>query len=226
MTIAGPRFLLVDDHALFRMGLGLMLAERWPLALLTQAGTWAQALDHLRRQPVDVVMLDVHLPDGHGLSDLPTLKAAAPQARVLFMSAEVTADLVAQAREVGAEGFIPKSAQADDIVAAVQTLLRGETSFATLPYAALSTLQGAAALGPQVPDLACLASDACPTFTELQLQILRYLGRATPNKAIARQLGMSESAVRAEVSWITEWLQATSRQEAYERAVARGLLVP
>lgn len=224
MTIAGPRFLLVDDHALFRMGLGLMLAERWPQALLTQAGTWAQALEHLRHQPVDLVMLDVHLPDGHGLSDLPALKAAAPQTRVLFMSGEVTADLIAQAREVGAEGFIPKSAQADDIVAAVQTLLRGETSFAALPYAALSTLQGG--VGPRVPELAMLASEAGPSFTELQLQILRYLGRGTPNKAIARQLGMSESAVRAEVSWITEWLQATSRQEAYDRAVARGLLPP
>lgn len=226
MTIAGPRFLLVDDHALFRMGLGLMLAERWPQALLTQAGTWAQALDHLRRQPVDLVMLDVHLPDGHGLSDLPALKAAAPQARVLFMSGEVTADLIAQAREVGAEGFIPKSAQAEDIVAAVQTLLRGETAFAALPYAALATLQGSAVGEHRGPELALLASEAGPTFTELQLQILRYLGRGTPNKAIARQLGMSESAVRAEVSWITEWLQATSRQEAYERAIARGLLLP
>ena len=226
MTIAGPRFLLVDDHALFRMGLGLMLAERWPQALLTQAGTWAQALDHLGRQPVDLVMLDVHLPDGHGLSDLPALKAAAPQSRVLFMSAEVTADLVAQAREVGAEGFIPKSAQAEDIVSAVQTLLRGETSFAALPYAALSTLQAPAVRGPLAPEPAWLASEAAPTFSELQLQILRYLGRGTPNKAIARQLGMSESAVRAEVSWITEWLQATSRLEAYERAVARGLLPP
>lgn len=225
MTIAGPRFLLVDDHALFRMGLGLMLAERWPQALLTQAGTWAQALEHLRHQPVDLVMLDVHLPDGHGLSDLPALKAAAPQTRVLFMSGEVTAELIAQAREVGAEGFIPKSAQAEDIVGAVQTLLRGETSFAALPYAALSMLQGAAH-DRRAPELAMLANEAGPTFTELQLQILGYLGRGTPNKAIARQLGMSESAVRAEVSWITEWLQATSRQEAYERAVARGLLSP
>lgn len=226
MTIAGPRFLLVDDHALFRMGLGLMLAERWPQALLTQAGTWAQALDHLARQPVDLVMLDVHLPDGHGLSDLAALKAAAPQARVLFMSAEVTATLIEQAREVGAEGFIPKSAQAEEIVAAVQALLRGETSFAALPYAALSTLQGAVPPGGTEPDPAWLAGEAGPAFTDLQLQILRYLGRGTPNKAIARQLSMSESAVRAEVSWITEWLQATSRQEAYERAVARGLLSP
>lgn len=222
MTIAGPRFLLVDDHALFRMGLGLMLAERWPLALLTQAGTWLQALDHLSRQPVDLVMLDIHLPDGHGLSDLHALKDAAPQARVLLMSAEVTPELIAQAREAGAEGFIPKSAQAEDILTAVQALLRGETAFAAVPYAALSTLQRPLA----VPDIAWLASETTPTFTDLQLDILRFLGRGTPNKAIARQLGMSESAVRAEVSWITEWLQASSRQEAYERAIARGLLAP
>jgi DNA-binding NarL/FixJ family response regulator len=222
MTIAGPRFLLVDDHALFRMGLGLMLAERWPLALLTQAGTWMQALDHLSRQPVDLVMLDIHLPDGHGLSDLQALKDAAPQARVLLMSAEVTPELIALAREAGAEGFIPKSAQAEDILTAVQTLLRGETAFAAVPYAALSALPR----GQAVPDMSWLANETAPTFTDLQLEILRFLGRGTPNKAIARQLGMSESAVRAEVSWITEWLQASSRQEAYERAVAKGLLPP
>ena len=70
------------------------------------------------------------------------------------------------------------------------------------------------------------AEEAGVAFSDLQLALLRHLGKGTPNKAIARQMGMSESAVRAEVSWITEWLQATSRREAYDRAVERGLIVP
>ncbi|MCH8181163.1 MAG: response regulator transcription factor [Proteobacteria bacterium] len=229
MSFTGPRFLLVDDHALFRMGLGLMLTERWPQAMLTQAGTWAQALDHLRAQAVDLVMLDIHLPDGHGVADLAVLRGLAPQARVLLMSAEADAAQVAQARAAGAEGFVPKCAQAADIVAAVQAVLRGESAYGALPYAALpQTAQPVAQAVAQPMPLPVphVAQEGGVVFSALQLAILRHLGKGTPNKAIARQMAMSESAVRAEVSWITEWLQATSRTEAYERAVARGLLAP
>lgn len=79
---------------------------------------------------------------------------------------------------------------------------------------------------PGAPTGVLQAQDAGVAFTDLQLALLRHLGKGTPNKAIARQMGMSESAVRAEVSWITEWLQATSRREAYERALERGLISP
>ncbi len=223
MSLTGPRFLLVDDHALFRMGLSLMLTERWPHAMLTQAGTWAQALAHLQAQAADLVLLDIHLPDGHGLADLTVLRELAPQARVLLMSSDVDPAHIAQARDAGIDGFVPKSAQAADIVAAVQAILRGEQAYAALPYAALGGLGG---LGGVAPDRALQVQDAGLTFSDLQLALLRHLGKGTPNKAIARQMGMSESAVRAEVSWITEWLQATSRREAYERAVDRGLIAP
>jgi two-component system, NarL family, nitrate/nitrite response regulator NarL len=228
MSFTGPRFLLVDDHALFRMGLSLMLTERWPQALLTQAGTWAQGLEHLQAQAVDLVLLDVHLPDGHGLADLPRLRELAPNARVLLMSSDVDAALVARARDNGAEGFVPKSAQADDIVAAVQAILRGDKAYAAVPYAAWPTNAPHDAMAAHQPaeGMALLAEEGPASFSALQLDILRHLGHGTPNKAIARQLGMSEMAVRAEVSWITEWLQATSRREAYERAVARGLIAP
>ncbi len=229
MSLTGPRFLLVDDHALFRMGLSLMLTERWPHAMLTQAGTWAQALAHLQAQAADLVLLDIHLPDGHGLADLPVLRELAPQARVLLMSSDADPAHIAQAREAGVDGFVPKSAQAADIVAAVQAVLRGEQAYAALPYAALGGLSSTSVLGASEGFATAgvlHAQEAGVAFSDLQLALLRHLGKGTPNKAIARQMGMSESAVRAEVSWITEWLQATSRKEAYERAVDRGLIAP
>ncbi len=238
MSLTGPRFLLVDDHALFRMGLSLMLTERWPHAMLTQAGTWAQALAHLQAQAADLVLLDIHLPDGHGLADLPVLRELAPQARVLLMSSDADPAHIAPARAAGIDGFVPKSAQAADIVTAVQAILRGEQAYAALPYAALGALGALGGMGGLgrwgaggVPERLASggglqAEEAGVAFSDLQLALLRHLGKGTPNKAIARQMGMSESAVRAEVSWITEWLQATSRREAYERAVERGLIVP
>lgn len=252
MSLTGPRFLLVDDHALFRMGLSLMLTERWPHAMLTQAGTWAQALAHLEAQAADLVLLDIHLPDGHGLADLPVLRSLAPQARVLLMSSDVDPAHIAQAREAGVHGFVPKSAQAAEIMGAVHAILRGEQAYAALPYTSLSRAADASGaqrgagsapaawawsahacadpvrMGevPGAPTGVLQAQEAGVAFTDLQLALLRHLGKGTPNKAIARQMGMSESAVRAEVSWITEWLQATSRREAYERALERGLISP
>jgi len=129
MSFTGPRFLLVDDHALFRMGLSLMLTERWPQAMLTQASTWSQALAHLQAQAVDLVLLDIHLPDGHGLSDLPLLRALAPQARVLLMSSDIEPAQVAQARADGVDGFVPKSAQAAEIGCTEDELLATLGSF-------------------------------------------------------------------------------------------------
>ncbi len=212
MNCTAPSFLLVDDHALFRVGLALMLTERWPQALLTQAGTWAQALSHLQAQAVDVVLLDIHLPDGNGLSGLPALHALAPQAHVLLMSVDGVSMPKARLGTSKHVGFVSKSAQAADILAAVQGVMRGDH-----PGVDTST-----AVAPDHEH----AAPGGPAFSELQANILRHLGKGTPNKAIARQLGMSESDVRAEVSWITEWLQATSRREAYERAVATGVIAP
>jgi two-component system nitrate/nitrite response regulator NarL len=221
MSVSGPCFLLVDDHALFRTGLGLMLAERWPQAQVLQAATWHEALATLRQHSPDLVMLDVHLPDGHGVADWPQLAALAPRCPVLLMSAQVDADQLRQALALGAAGFVPKSAPAADMLAAVQAAWRGERVF--------SALYGPVAADPlstQAPHAVPTLHEREPVFTERQLQILRFLGKGTPNKAIARQLGVSENEVRAEVSWITEGLHAVSRQQAYDEAVSRGLVRP
>lgn len=215
-------FLLVDDHALFRAGLGMMLGEHWPHAQLAHAATWDEAMSSLAVQRPDLVLLDVHLPDAHSVARLAELRAAAPGCPVLVLSSDVARDQVDQARAAGAAGFLPKSAPASQVKAAVAACLRGDQAYDALPYDVL--------LAPEPASGVALASHLSerlpPVLTPRQLTILRYLGTRTPNKAIARQLDMSELAVRAEVSWLTECLQATSRQQAFDEAVARGLLLP
>ena len=223
MSASHPHFLLVDDHALFRTGLGMMLSEHWPQARVTQAMTWAQALALLECETPDLVLLDVHLPDGHGLADLPALRALAPACPVLLMSAEVNGQQIQQARLVGATGFLPKVASAAEVLAAVRSALAGQPTFAAVPYAVLT--QASAPLAQVAPPVMQVA-EAEPHLSPRQLLILGYLGRGTPNKAIARQMGMNENEVRAEVSWLTEWLGASSREQAHAVAVARGLLQP
>jgi DNA-binding NarL/FixJ family response regulator len=224
MTPTAPHFLLVDDHALFRMGLAQMLTAHWPQARLHQAVSWAGALALLTKllpeDPPDAIVLDVGLPDVDALPLLGDLRQLAPEVPLMVMSADSRPERVALARQAGARGWIAKSAQAGEIIDALAALLRGEQAFAGLGY---DSLVGGASLS--VPSPAAVAREASD-LTDLQLQILRLLGREVPNKAIARQLGLSETDVRVQVSWLTEMLHASSRQEAYSLAVERGVLSP
>ncbi|MBI5926559.1 MAG: response regulator transcription factor [Aquabacterium sp.] len=222
MSAASPHFLLVDDHALFRTGLGMMLSQNWPQSRVTQATTLTQARAVLAQEQPDLILLDVHLPDGHSLMDLPTLRALAPDCPVLMMSAEVNGQQILQARQAGVTGFLPKVASASEVLEAVRSALGGQMSYAAVPYEVLSQAGGEGDTPAAVMEVA----EAELRLNDRQLNILRYLGRGTPNKAIARQMGMNESEVRAEVSWLTEWLGATSREQAHAEAVARGLLQP
>ncbi|MDX9843502.1 MAG: response regulator transcription factor [Aquabacterium sp.] len=230
MNPSAPCFLLVDDHALFRTGLGMMLAEHWPEAVLRHAGDWAQALSSARalRPAPDLVLLDIQLPDGHGLDNLAQLQALLPGCPILLMSAQVDAERLDQARQRGAAGLVAKVASAREIVAAVRGALAGETTFALsspLPRPEPIRVLGSGPLSDAaLQDLnnEGVASEPTPR----QRAILSYLGRGTPNRAIARQLGLSENEVRAEVSYLTERLNATSRQQAYAEAVTRGWVAP
>ncbi|MFZ2299006.1 MAG: hypothetical protein A3G29_10990 [Burkholderiales bacterium RIFCSPLOWO2_12_FULL_64_99] len=230
MNFSAPCFLLVDDHALFRTGLGMMLGEYWPQAELRHAGDWAQALSSAREvSPApDLVLLDIQLPDGHGLDNLAQLQTLLPGCPILLMSAQVDTERLTQAQARGAAGLVSKMASAREIVAVVLAALAGTPTFATgspLPRSEpMRVLEGGAASRDRLHALVGEAAADAPT--PRQRAILAYLGRGTPNKAIARQLGLSENEVRAEVSHLTERLNATSRQQAYAEALARGWVTP
>jgi two-component system, NarL family, nitrate/nitrite response regulator NarL len=221
MSDAAPVFLIVDDHALYRTGLAMMLGQAWPGCQPWQTASLAEGLSRVRasvRAP-DLVLLDVKLPDGDGLASLLQWRDLAPQSRVVLMSSEVDAVRLQQARQAGAAGFVHKSAPPADVLASLRAALGGESAFGTLPY---DLLLPDAHVGPaQDP---AVARDAGALFSPspIQVRILAYLGRGTPNKAIARQVGLSEMQVRAEVSWLTEALGASSREEAFRKAVDLG----
>lgn len=230
MPDAAPVFLIVDDHALFRTGLAMSLGQAWPGCQAWQAASLAEGFGRVRdgagvdlRAP-DLVLLDVNLPDGDGLASLPQWRARAPWAGVVLMSSEVDAMRLQRARQAGAAGFLHKSAAPADVLACLRDALGGDAAFGTVPYEVLSP-EGVSASGAH-PSIAHDAGMAAATAvfmpSERQRHILSYLGRGTPNKAIARQLDMSEMQVRAEVSWLTEALSASSREEAFRKAVDRG----
>ncbi|RZI85442.1 MAG: response regulator transcription factor [Rubrivivax sp.] len=205
-----PRILLVDDHALFRTGLGMMLREAFPGATLLEAPTLAGAMAIDTTPPLDLIMLDVHLPDANGLSLIHVLHERFGSVPVLMVSGSDDLAQIAQARERGAVGYLSKSANGGQIISTLRECLSGGRAF---PYAA-----------GQVEATVLVAREDSARPNARQLSILQLLGQGAPNKAIARQVGLSENDVRAEVSWLTEMLDATSRQQAYDMAVQRGWL--
>ncbi len=225
-----PVFLLVDDHALYRTGLVMALGQAWPQAQAQQAGSLAEAWQRVQAllAPPELVLLDVRLPDGDGLVALQDWTRRLPGVPVVLMSSEVDAAMLSAAREAGAAGFVHKSAPPADIVASLRAALQGQAAFGTLPYDVLSP-RGlpAGGVGAGVPSAHLLRDASAPYQpSPLQARILRHLARGTPNKAIARQVGLSEMQVRAEVSWLTEVLGASSREEAFQRARDLGWVSP
>ena len=126
--------LLVDDHAMFRDGLSLLIAHRFADVELLHAGNLAQALTQLARHAdLDVVLLDLALPDSSGLEALTRLRETDTWARIVVLSADDTPTTVQGAIEQGAAGFIPKTAEGAVLVAC-------QHHYAALPHDTVMTV--------------------------------------------------------------------------------------
>lgn len=203
--------LLVDDHTLFRTGLRLIVQDHPGVGAIAEAGSVAQACA-LQLAEARLVLLDIQLPGMSGLEGLHLLRRACPQARIVLVSASVAPDAVHEARARGADGFLSKSASADDILQAITLALAGQPCFPTSNnhYAALRPSGEAAA--------------PVPALTARQLEVLTLLCLGKPNKVIARDLGLSENTVRVHVAAIFSQLGVNSRSMALLVAQRLGLL--
>ena len=120
------RILLVDDHPVFRAGLELLLKEMDPSAEVLHAGTCAEGIRIARKRPLNIVFLDLNLPDGDGLDCLKAMKEARPSLPVVVISGqEIDRQMIEHALELRAMGFVPKSENAEMIVAALRAALAG-----------------------------------------------------------------------------------------------------
>jgi DNA-binding NarL/FixJ family response regulator len=202
--------LLIDDHALFREGVAMLVAQRLPELKLSLAGDIAEALRRLSEQPAcSLVLLDLGLPDSTGLSGLQRVREAAPQLPVVVMSADDRPETILGAIEQGASGFIPKTANAAAFTDALRRVLDGQV-----------------ALPPQVT--ATQARANTPHDQELglsprQLDVLRLLIEGRSNKLIQRELDLAESTVKTHLQAIFRRLGVNSRTQAVIAAAHLGL---
>jgi len=198
------RLLIIDDHALFRCGLRLVLQAALPHANIGEAASLEDAMRLEDGQPPGMVLLDIQLGGLNGIDGMSVLARKWPQVPVIILSADDTDETVREATRRGAAAFVSKAATADHILRVLLEVAGGRH---VLP----------------VPDVAADAGGK-PQFTPRQYEVLGLLSQGLTNKAIGRRLNLSENTIRGHVQAILLALDVDNRAEAAFAARRRGLV--
>jgi DNA-binding NarL/FixJ family response regulator len=202
-----PRILLIDDHALFRCGLRMVLAAGIADVEVAEAASLEEAMRAPMESPA-LVLLDIQLHGLNGLEGIALVKRKWPEAAVVILSSDVAHHNVRLAMERGALAFVSKAEPADKILAVIDQLRRG------LPVAAASSAPMPASEGDASRQL----------LTPRQSEVLDLMCQGLSNKVIGRRLNLSENTVRGHVQAVLAALQVSSRSEAGFAARRRGLV--
>ncbi len=206
--------LLIDDHALFRRGLRLMLREVFPTIDVSEAGG-CDAAAGMQDQIFDLIFLDWNMPGVQGEPALNAIKLTFPACPVVVISGEEDAGVIRAAVACGAAGFVPKSAQPEVMLGALQLILAGGVY---LPPQVLGP-------GTRRPDSNPESQSPLNTLTDRQIEVLRKALKGAPNKVIARELDISEGTVKSHLSSAFRVLDVRNRTEALYAAARLGLTI-
>lgn len=216
------KFLVVDDHALIREAMRGVLQSLRAGAVVLEAGDAQTALNTLGQQPdIDLVLLDLHLPDQHGLEVLATIAERHPAVAVVMLSGEKDQNTIRQAIDLGAQGFIPKTDTRDVLQSALALVLAGGV------YIPSAALRGApVAAQPATANAPAPTPPQLKELTDRQLQVLALLMEGKNNKLICRALDLAEPTVKNHISAILKALGVNSRTEAVIAVTRLGWTPP
>jgi DNA-binding NarL/FixJ family response regulator len=216
--VSEPRVVLVDDHGLFRAGVRAELDGH--VDIVGEAATVAEAVEVVAAQRPDVVLLDVHMPDGGGLEVIRRVAGGEPPLpRFLALSVSDAAEDVIAVIRAGARGYVTKTIGAADLADAVRRVHGGDAVFS--PRLAGFVLDAFAGATPTPP----ASGDAdLDQLTPREREVLQHIARGYMYKEIALQLGISAKTVEAHVSAVLRKLQLSSRHELTRWATDRRLI--
>jgi NarL family two-component system response regulator LiaR len=205
--------MIVDDHAVVRIGLRALLSSEPDLDIVGEAADGVTAVTKAQALRPDVLVLDLVMPGLHGVQVIEQLRATAPQVRILILTIFATDEHIFPALRAGAHGYLLKESAPDELIRAIRDIAAGKSPLD--PAVARRVLQGYAQT-PPVP-----ASDV---LTGREADVLILVAQGLSNKAIAARLSLNEQTVRSHVSRILAKLHLDSRTQAALYALRTGLV--
>jgi DNA-binding NarL/FixJ family response regulator len=210
------RVAIVDDHGLFRAGVRAELEGH--VELVGEAATVQEAISLVAEQRPDVVLLDVHMPDGGGVAVIEGAGESAPETLFLALSASDAAEDVIATIRAGARGYVTKNIATDELLDAIDRVRGGDAVFSPrLAGFVLDAFAGPARTGGHGAD------PELDQLTVREREVLRHIARGYLYKEIALRLGISAKTVEAHVSAVLRKLQLSNRHELSRWAAERRL---
>jgi DNA-binding NarL/FixJ family response regulator len=215
------RTMIVDDHALFRRGLEMVLEDEPDIELVGQASDGAEAVERAAEALPDIVLMDIRMPRSSGIEACRAMKAAAPSTKIIILTiSDEEADLF-EAIRAGASGYLLKDIPLDEVADTVRAVHGGQSLIN--PSMAAKLLTEFATLAKRDGEERAEELPA-PRLTEREMQVLKLVARGMNNRDIAKELFISENTVKNHVRNILEKLQIHSRMEAVMVAVREKLI--
>jgi DNA-binding NarL/FixJ family response regulator len=215
------RVLIVDDHALFRRGLEMVLAEEDDIELVGEASDGAEAVDKAGEALPDVVLMDIRMPKSSGIEACRAMKEVAPSAKIVMLTISDEEEDLFEAIRAGASGYLLKDIPYDEVADVVRAVHGGQSLIN--PSMAAKLLTEFAALAKRDGEERVQQVPA-PRLTDREMEVLRLVARGMNNRDIAKELFISENTVKNHVRNILEKLQIHSRMEAVMIAVREKLI--
>ncbi|MBQ3288284.1 MAG: response regulator transcription factor [Kiritimatiellae bacterium] len=202
------KVLIVDDHAILRMGLASLLNTKKDIKVVGDASNGAMAVSKTLKLNPDVVIVDLMMPGMDGVETTKNILAAAPNTKVMILTTFGTSDGIIHALAAGARGAIMKSVEFPELVAAIRSIASGDK-----------------VISPEIQRI-LESNPPVPTLSPRQTEILESIVRGLSNIDIAKQLGISLDMVKEHVSVLFLKIGAATRAEAVAIALRKHLLKP
>ena len=207
------RVVLVDDHAVVRSGLRLLLDAEEDVEVVGEAGNAKDAIFRARALKPDVILLDVVMPGESGIEALPKLLKESPETKILVLSMQDDPSYVREAFAAGASGYVLKEAADAEVVSAIREIAEGGRY--------VHPVLGARMVDADAEERAAAAADP---LSEREREVLRLLALGHTNQEIAEKLYISVRTAESHRAHIMQKLRLTTRAELVRHALSQGLL--